>query len=389
MKFKKLKEVDPRWKAYALGGCVCVLFFLCASNIREILGILGRFLDLFRPVFIGAIIAYIVYPLARLFDRRVFRTIKGKKQRWILSVILTLLVVLALLGVLLATLIPQLADSILTLLDNISAYIDNLTEFAQSVQPPWREAVDQLTEFISGAEGGIAKVGQLLTKNLNNIIKATSTIGSSAMNGVVGAIIAVYLLLAKESIGGTVKKLMKLLLKPLTYEQGRILVSKFNSIFSRYIICELLDAILVGVVNFLFMVFLKMPDALMISVAVGVTNLAPTFGPIVGAAIGGFILLLVKPTCVIPFLIFTFALQTADGYLVKPKLFGDALNVPGVVILIAIIAFGRMLGVVGMLIAIPAAAIIVYVYKEIFIPWLELRRDLREYKEQQNPEENS
>ena len=53
---------------------------------------------------------------------------------------------------------------------------------------------------------------------------------------------------------------------------------------------------------------------------------------------------------------------------------------PGVVILIAIIVFGKLLGVVGMLIAIPAAAILVYFYSEVLLPWLELRQELKEYR---------
>ena len=152
------------------------------------------------------------------------------------------------------------------------------------------------------------------------------------------------------------------------------LAAKFNAIFSKYIVCELADALIIGALNAVFMKIFRMPYVLIISVIVAVTNLIPTFGPLIGGGIGAFILLLIKPTAVIPFLIFTLIVQTLDAYLIKPKLFGNALNVPGVLILIAIIIFGKLMGVTGMLLAIPFAAILVYLYTERLVPWLEKRK---------------
>ncbi len=102
----------------------------------------------------------------------------------------------------------------------------------------------------------------------------------------------------------------------------------------------------------------------MISVVVGLTNLAPTFGPVIGAAIGAFILLLVNPWYALYFLIFTVIIQIIDGYILKPRLFGGALGVPGVVVLICIIIGGRLFGIWGVLLAIPFAAIASFLVKE-------------------------
>ena len=106
----------------------------------------------------------------------------------------------------------------------------------------------------------------------------------------------------------------------------------------------------------------------------GVTNLIPSFGPVIGAVIGGFILLLVNPWHALLFLGFTAVLQTLDGYVIKPKLFGDSLGVSGLLILISIVLFGNIFGVVGILLAIPLAAIIDFTYEEGILPLLEMRR---------------
>ena len=118
------------------------------------------------------------------------------------------------------------------------------------------------------------------------------------------------------------------------------------------------------------MAIMGMDYAVLISVVVGVTNMVPTFGPIVGCLIGMFILLLVHPMWSVWFLIFTILLQTVDGYIIKPKLYGDTLGVSPLLILIAIVVGGRMFGVIGILLAIPVSAILDYIFREIL--WQKL-----------------
>ena len=112
----------------------------------------------------------------------------------------------------------------------------------------------------------------------------------------------------------------------------------------------------------------------LVSVVVAVTNLIPTFGPIIGAVIGGFVLLLVNPIHALAFLVFTFILQALDGYVIKPKLFGDSLGISSLLILLAVIVGGNMFGVVGILLAIPFAAILDFMYKDYLLVSLEKRR---------------
>ena len=112
----------------------------------------------------------------------------------------------------------------------------------------------------------------------------------------------------------------------------------------------------------------------LISLVVAVTNLIPTFGPVIGAVIGGFILLLVNPLHALIFVAFSVVLQTLDGYVIKPKLFGDSLGVSGLLILVFIIVCGNMWGIVGILLAIPLAAIIDFICRDVIMPHLEERR---------------
>ena len=376
-----LKNIDQKWKVYALAGCVCIFFFVCLWNIGAIFSAIKSFMGIVKPVIVGFAIAYIINPLACFFERILFKNTQRKKLGWVLSVIIALIIVLMLIVLLVASLVPQIVDSVSSLADNYPSYVEGLKEFAEDTELPFADMLG--FDFEDAANSNLMNdIGVVLAENAEAIMSATANVGSAALNWLIGGIFAVYFLMAKSSIADAFKKLLSLVQSPLKYARTMMISRKFNSIFSKYIICELIDSLIVGVANYIFMICLKMPNSIFISVIVAVTNLVPTFGPIIGGAIGGFILLLLKPVSVIPFLIFTLFIQSIDGYVIKPKLFGNALNVPGFIILIAIIIFGKAAGILGMLLAIPIAAVLVYIYTEALIPWLELKKDMKAYQKE-------
>jgi predicted PurR-regulated permease PerM len=158
-------------------------------------------------------------------------------------------------------------------------------------------------------------------------------------------------------------------------------LARCDKILVSYIVSSLIDALIIGILNFIFMSVMGMEYAGLISLVVAVTNLVPTFGPIVGGAVGALILLLVKPLHALIFVIFTFILQFIDPYFIKPRLFGNTLGVSGLLILISVLVCGRMFGVTGILISIPLAAILSFVYRDAFLPALERMAEKRKKME--------
>lgn len=387
MKFR-FKNMDNKWKEYALAGCICILFFVTITNLETVWSVLTGLFKIFKPVLVGFIIAYLVNPIAMLFNRKLLKKTKREKLRWVFSVILSLIIVLLVIAILIMLLIPQIVDSVVSLANNYTTYVQHLEKFISNIEGPiiTQETIHKLIGDISSEEGLFNQIGKFVEENANDILVKTTHIGSAALNGIIGGIFAIYFLFAKQNILNFFKKLFSLIFSKKHYTRFGMLANKFHTIFSRYIVFELLDALIIGFANFFFMLILGMPDKLFISFVVGVTNLAPTFGPIVGAVIGGFILLLLKPSAVIAFLIFTLVIQTIDAYIIKPKLFGGALDVPDVLILLSIIVFGKLLGITGLLMAIPIAAIIVYIYSQRIIPWLESRKRRRDIQEKQDTE---
>lgn len=373
MKFNK-DLLDKKWISYTIATCSAVVLYLLLTHLSVFISGLELLLDIVSPVFGGLIVAYIMEPLVSFFQKKPFKKVKAEKLGRALSVFAAVITVL-LAGVLFSiVLIPQLVSSVITLVNNLGNYQESLqdllNQFANSVSFLY---VD-ITEMTEVWENLLQKLVSAVSDNMDNIISTSFGIGEGFVNGVIAFILAIYFMLDKSKLQKGCKKLLYLLVSEKRYKGILDFSGRCNKILLRYIACDLLDGLLVGIVNFVFMSIFRMPYAMLLSIVVGVTNLAPTFGPILGAVIGAFILVLVNPWYALWFLIFTIVLQTVDGYVIKPKLFGDTFGISALWILITIVVGGRMFGITGIMLAIPFAAIIDIVFREIILNKMENRK---------------
>ncbi len=372
MKFDK-EWLKQNWVAYSVALCIGILFYVIISNIGNVWGAIKQIYSFITPVIGGAIIAYLLNPLMVFYEKTLFRWVKNRIIKRGFSVFLTFVTFILAIAILLIALIPQIAESITTIIDNLDVYVATLQNILAKVGTSADELKINIHTFTDMGTSMLTSFTENIPDNIDSIVSTSVNIGSSIISTVIAFILAVYFLSDKENMVGGGAKLLSLILSDKQYKSWADFWSRCNIILLRYIGGDILDAIIVGFANFIFMSCTSMSYSVLISLVVGVTNLAPTFGPIVGAVIGAFILVLVNPWHAFWFLVFTIILQTLDGYVIKPKLFGNTLGISSVWILISIIVFGRIFGIVGVLLAIPFAAIIDFTYRELFIVWLEKR----------------
>ncbi|MBP5266917.1 MAG: AI-2E family transporter, partial [Lachnospiraceae bacterium] len=356
---KKLQELlEKRWFANLFVVCAGILFYLLITHLYMFAGAFGVVTQVIAPITVGIIIAYLLDPLAKFFEKRLFGKIKREKLRRTLAVILDLVVVLLLISLFFAMLVPSLISSIMGIASNADVYVDNIEHFiAKLNKMNPRLGLDQkmLVEYL---ETALTKLGAYITENSGNILSASTNIGKSVFNFVIGFIIGVYILLSKQYLLDGIYEIRKAFIPAEQLKVHNAFWRRVNTIFIQFIGYDLLEGFIVGVINAIAMAILGMPFIPLISVVVGVTNLLPTFGPMVGGAVGALILLLNNPLHALWFIILTVIIQTVDGYIIKPRLFGGSFGIPAVWTLIAIILGGQMFGVPGILLAIPFAAII-------------------------------
>lgn len=382
MKFLNNDNLKKPWVAYTVAICSGVVLYLLLSHLNVIGQGISAFFGFIQPVIIGLVIAYILNPLAKVLRRTLFRGVHSMKVAWPLSVAFSIIIIILGIAILLVMLIPQLVESVQTLISNVSLYSDSISDALTSLDEAARKVNLDISSLTSVGQDLIDSVFRSITKNSNGSLMntVTGTIGT-IINGVISFIISIYFLLDKDHLLHGLGRLNHLIISDKAFPRIRNFLDRCNEILGRYIWCDLLDGLIIGCANAVFMLIGRMPYVALISVVVGVTNLAPTFGPIVGGAIGAFILVLNNPWDALWFLIFTICLQTCDGYILKPKMFGGVLSVPGIWILIMIIVFSRMFGVIGILVAIPVAAILNFIYHDYLIPWLKKRHQRRQEKE--------
>ena len=372
MKFNKhlLKE---KWFAYTFAACSAVILYLVLTH----LGVLGRFLKSVwktgAPVFIAFVIAYVIDPLVQVYYNNVLYKISRDRLRHTLAVILSYLTVVLFFVILMVALIPQVIDSVVMFAKNLNGYVYSFQRLMLQLSSFAARYDIDLSKFISSSDELLQSITRILPENVNKIVNVSYGLGARVFDWVIAFILAIYLTLDNQHLKAGFVRLLRALLPDQVFNGTASFWSRCNNILVQYIAYDILDGLIIGILNWIFMLIMHMNYVAIISVIVGVTNLAPTFGPMIGAVLGAFILVLVNPWHALWFLLFTAVLQTFDGYILKPRLFGESLGVSAVWILISIVIGGRFLGVIGILLAIPFAAIVDFIYHDYIIMRLEKR----------------
>ncbi len=370
-RFSKL--IKKKWVSYSIATCSAVILYMILSHMSSITAGFSSFFRFIRPVMSGLIVAYIFNPVTKIFDGKILKKMKNEKNRWKLSVAFTIIVILLAVVLLFVALIPQLVDSISTFINNVGGYVDTLQKLLRQFESQNNSGIlgFDISKLADFGDRILTSISDSFSNNMGSIVNTSASIGKSVFDGVFVFILAIYFLLDKKRVKAGVSRVTGYMMKPETHRKTGEFIRRCNDIIIRYISFDIVDGIIVGLVNFVFMLIAGMPYSVLISVIVGVTNLAPTFGPIVGCVIGAFVLVLVNPWYGLSFVIFTVILQTIDGYVLKPRLFGESLGVSPLMILISIILGGRLFGVIGILIAIPFAAILDVIWKDYLVKSLE------------------
>jgi predicted PurR-regulated permease PerM len=281
------------------------------------------------------------------------------------SILLTWALVMLLVYLLMVMLIPQLVESITVLINNAENYYNKVYEWVNglfsgdSQVGSWLAKIferyyDNALDFLQGKLLPWAQA--MLTKLTGGIWSGIWSVVSFLKNLIIGIIVSVYMLAMKER---SAARCCKLLYGTLKEEQAKTIVRatrKVNSIFSGFVRGKLLDSLIIGILCFIGCSILKIPYTPLVSVFVGVTNIIPFFGPVIGAVPSAFLILLVDPLRCLYFVIFVIGLQQLDGNVIGPKILGDSTGISSFWVVVAILVGGGFFGLMGMFLGVPICA---------------------------------
>ena len=382
---KREKKKYLAWGLTAfLTGCALLIFYdvFYRDNSGTVQAIFAKLFSVLTPVLYGLGMAYLLAPIVNFLERAILRLgdkLEGKRGKairihkgWLraASIFLTWAVVLVLVYLLLSMLVPQLVDSITTLVNNLESYYTTIYNWATGLLSDNPELTDLFNRYYNET------IQWLTTKLLPGLQTAVTNFTGSLVTGVwsvviftknflIGIIVSVYLLAAKEK---SAARCCKLLYGVLPEEQAKFAMRGFrrmDHIFSGFVRGKLLDSLIIGILCFIGCSILKLPYTPLVSVVVGVTNVIPFFGPFLGAIPCALLILLVSPLKCLYFVIFIFLLQQLDGNVIGPKILGDSTGISSLWVIVAILVGGGFGGVLGMFLGVPIFACL-----QVLVRWL-------------------
>lgn len=364
MEFKNNKIKD-----YIFLSTYIILFIFFFINIKDIMNFLYKFLGIIKPFIWGIAIAFILNIPVKLIEKNLGNSkfFKGMKRSF--SITLTFLFFILAITLFILFVIPQLLSSISTLMNSIPEYLSQFEKFLEvnAINNSQSQVMMQniINELLNMWKEILKVTSQIVGTSLGYLLDFTLGITYGVINFFLSLILAIYMLASKEILISQLKLIIYAFVSKNKADRIIELGKMCNEMFSKFILGQCTEALVIGVLCFIGMIILKMPYALLISVVIGVTALIPVFGAFLGTIPSAFIILIMDPIKALWFIIFIIVLQQLEGNLIYPRVVGSSIGLSALWVMFAMIVGGSLFGIIGMLIGIPIFGVVFKILKRV------------------------
>lgn len=372
----KNKNVLSKWLYWFLFAVAVIVVYKTLDNFNDIVSWLKNLIDVLMPFAIGIFIAYILYipckSIEIFYSKCKIKLIKNKARG--LSIITVYAIVILVIILVMNFIIPTISQSIVDLVNNIGNYYNNTMDKLNST-----------TEHSILSNIDIQKVIDSLNNinieqyfNLEKITEyAKGAIGfaTGIFDFFVSLIVSVYILLERTAILNFIKKLSSTIFKNKTYKTIGKYFSSTNNIFFKFLSSQILDAFIVGILTSIAMMILGVRYAILLGFIIGLSNLIPYFGAIIGVGLSIIITIFTGGIGQAIWLaVVVIILQQIDANIINPKIVGNSLKISPLLVIFAVTIGGAYFGVIGMFLAVPVFAVL-----KLFIEdYIDYRNKLKE-----------
>lgn len=354
-----------------------ILFFILL-NFNIVTGFWKHFLGLVSPFIFGFALAYLLnipynYILTCLLKANPEDTHFARKKA--LSILLAYMLFFFIIIFSFLLLIPQLIRSINEFLSNFSGYYTSFEVLASN----FVEKLKFQSFYWEDIQNALMSYKDQLLSLINNILPSLINVATGTASGIFNLvftlILSAYFLVSKEKLMELVRVSVNALTSPKTTQVLKHILNTSNETFRGFIIGQLTDALIVGIITFIGSTFFGFPYPMLIGFIAGITNIIPVLGPFIGAVPCVFIILMAAPEKAIWYLIFVVVLQQIDGNFICPKIVGDSIGLDGIWVIFAVIVGGGLFGIAGSFLFVPVFAILFKLYNEWITKKLARKRD--------------
>ena len=327
------------------------------TNPDRFVSIIDKWKNYFMTIIMSIFIAILLEPIVRYLKKKV-------KINDILAISLSIIFVILIFTILFLIIVPEIISSVKVLNDiypciskkamligkNIADYLVEKNIYTINME----EINNYFTNFIAN--------------NVTNIRKVISALFGSLVdftNLFLAFVLAFLILLDKEHLIKTLENIIIIVfgVKNSPYVMNKLKLSK--DIFLNYISGKIIVSTIVGLCVYIILLITKTPYAVLSAVLLGVGNMIPYVGAIIGGIIAFLLILLVAPIKIVFLLIAIAISQLVDGFIVGPRIIGNKVGLNTFWVIVSMIIFGNLFGIVGMFLGIPILSIIKLFYVDL------------------------
>ncbi len=354
---KKEKVMGTKkWFYWVSIGTILIIIYKFFDNFSGIGRWLSNLLSIVAPFLTAILIAYVLYTPTKKIEL-CLKSTKLKHTRG-LSIAIVYILAIALIALIMKFIIPVVVSSVSDLVNNIQGYYNAITaDGLDSSFAPWIKdnVLKPIVDYIQAINFQEIFTPDRIMTYLSSAFGAVKSI----VNIFIAIVCSIYVLAQRESIVKFIDNLAKACMTKNGYKRFTRYFGNGNQMFFKYISSQVIDAFVVAIITSIAMSIMGIKYSVMLGILIGLSNLIPYVGAIVGVGIsiiitiltGGWQKALIMAVVVI-------ILQQIDANIINPKITGNSLEVSPLLVIFAVTVGGAYFGIVGMFIAVPVATLI-------------------------------
>lgn len=353
------------------------LLYILLNYGKVVMEILNKVYQLFFPFILGGCIAFIINIPAEIFSRKLLNCkVKGigkivRKHNVGISIVSSCFLILGILVLISSIIIPNIIETIKILpkafensitalqkFENSNNWLsNNMVSLVNNMNIDWNGISDKIKSGVFNGAGSIVM----------STLGAATTFASAAMEFGLAFIFSIYILAEKKKLGLQVKKILYAFFKKEKVDSLLEILKLTSSTFSSFISGQCTVAAILAIMFFIVMTILRLPYAIVISIIIGAFSIIPMIGSIIGFILSVLLLLILNPMKAVIFVVVYAVVKQLEDNLIYPKVVGNSVGLPSILVLVSIILGDKILGVPGMIIAIPLCSVVyVLLRKEMY-----------------------
>lgn len=347
-----------------------VVLFALLMHFSSVIKMAQRGITLILPIIVGLILAFVLNVPMKMFER-LFEKIKKKHPKLeklpiaSLSLFATIACIVLLIGIVYTMFVPGLISSVRSIynvfMENVPKWLSWLRSNGMDTAWLSREIASwDLNKLMAQITGNVGNVGNALGK----VVDATTSFFSVAVNALMGFIIAIYVLLSKESLTRQCKKMLYAHLSKKHADKICYISSLINETYSKFFSGQCIEAVILGLLMFIAFTVFRLPYANLIAVLTGILSFIPYIGAFASCFIGALLIVMVDPWKAILSIVVYQVVQFIENQFIYPRVVGGSVGLAPLWTLSAALIGGNLFGVLGMIFAIPVTAVLYVLLKD-------------------------